>query len=220
MGRMMDYFVGRRPLISFKAHAAAVEQAAEELARQTRAWLRGEPVNADLVSQREHEADVIKRGIRNELTRARRLIMPRSALYELLWHQDQIADLCQDATLLMSLRRPVLGIALEDAYRALAEAVSKIVRAYGVAIEEFDAAITMGHLRTSAAKIAEAVDRINQLEHESDLLEREIVAAIYGSEELPTFDRYHLVQLVLMLGSIADQVENAAGDLGALVAGA
>lgn len=220
MGRMMNYLTGRQPLVAFKTHATAVEEAAEELGRQTRAWLRGEPVDAELVSQREHEADLIKRRIRNELTQARRLLMPRSALYQLLWHQDQIADLCQDAALLMSLRRPALGIALEDAYRALAEAVSRIVHAYSVTIEDFDAAIGSRNLRESAAKIVEGVDRINQIEHESDLVEREIVSAIYASEDLPMFDRYHLIQLVLMLGGIADQVENAAGDLRAMVSGA
>lgn len=220
MGRMMDFFRGRQPLVSFRTHATAVEEAAEELGRQTRAWLRGDKVDAELVSQREHEADLIKRRIRNELTQARRLLMPRSALYQLLWHQDQIADLCQDAALLMSLRRPKLGIALEDAYRALAEAVSRIVHAYGVTIEDFDDAITSRDLRGAAGKIAEGVDRINQLEHESDLVEREIVSAIYASEELPPFDRYHLIQLVLMLGGIADQVENAAGDLRAMISGA
>ncbi|MEW6216734.1 MAG: DUF47 family protein [Candidatus Bipolaricaulota bacterium] len=220
MGRMLNFFAGRSPLVSFKTHAVAVEEAAEELGRQTRAWLRGEPVNADLVSQREHEADLIKRSIRSKLTQTRRLPMPRSALYQLLWHQDQIADLCQDAALMMSLRRPTLGIALEDAYRALAEAVSRIVHAYGVTIEDFDEAITARNLRAAASKIAEGVDRINQLEHESDLVEREIVATIYASEDLPMFDRYHLIQLVLMLGGIADQVENAAGDLRAMVSGA
>lgn len=220
MGRMMDFLRGRQPLVSFRTHATAVEEAAEELGRQTRAWLRGDKVDAELVSQREHEADLIKRRIRNELTQSRRLLMPRSALYQLLWHQDQIADLCQDAALLMSLRRPKLGIALEDAYRALAEAVSRIVHAYGVTIEDFDDAITARDLRGAAGKIAEGVDRINQLEHESDLVEREIVSAIYASEELPPFGRYHLIQLVLMLGGIADQVENAAGDLRAMVSGA
>jgi len=217
--RIGDYLRGRRPLVSFKAHAAAVEEAAEELGRQIRAWLRGDPVDADLVSQREHEADLLKREIRNQLTGARRLLLPRSALYELLWHQDQIADLCQDAALLMALRKPPLGIALEDAFRTLGEAVSRIVHAYSVTIEDFDEAITTRGLREAAGKIAEGVDRINQLEHESDLVEREIVAAIYGNEDLPMFDRYHLIQLVLMLGGIADQVENAAGDLRALVAG-
>lgn len=220
MGRMMEFFTGKRPLVSFKTHAVAVEEAAEELGRQTRAWLRGEPVNADLVSELEHEADLIKRSIRSKLTQTRRLSMPRSALYQLLWHQDQIADLCQDAALMMSLRRPTLGISLEDAYRALAEAVSRIVHAYGVTIEHFDEAIAARNLQGTASKIAEGVDRINQLEHESDLVEREIVASIYASEELPMFDRYHLIQLVLMLGGIADQVENAAGDLRAMTSGA
>ncbi|HEU69020.1 MAG TPA: DUF47 family protein [Candidatus Acetothermia bacterium] len=219
MGWIRDYIGRQQPLIKFRTHAVAVEEAAEELGRQTRAWLRGEAVNADLVSQKEHEADLIKREIRNQLTRRRRLLLPRSALYQLLWHQDQIADLCQDAALLMSLRRPPLGIALEEAYGALAEAVSRIVHAYGVTIEDFDAAIIAHNLREAAAKISEGVDRINQFEHESDLVEREIVSTIYGTEDLPPFDRYHLIQLVLMLGGIADQVENAAGGLRALVSG-
>lgn len=120
----------------------------------------------------------------------------------------------------MALRCPPLGVALEDAYRTLAEALSRIVQAYGVAIEDFDAVLTARTLRDAATKIAEGVDRINQLEHESDLVEREIVAAIYTSEDLPPFDRYHLIQPVLMLGGIADQVENAAGDLRAMVSGA
>lgn len=156
-------------------------------------------MNADLVNQKEHEADLLKREIRNQLTRSRRLPFPRSALYELLWHQDQIADLCQDAALLMALRRPELGIALEDAYRALAEAVSRIVHAYGVAIEDFDAAIASRDLREAAEKIAEEIDRINQLEHESDLVERRSWPRSTGARTSP-FDRYHLIQLVLMLG--------------------
>lgn len=207
-------------MVSFTDHARAVEEAAEELGRQIRAWLRGDPVNAGLVNQKEHDADLIKRDIRNQLTAARRLLLPRSALYELLWHQDQIADLCQDAALLMALRRPPMGIAMEDAFRALGEEVSRIVHAYSVTVKDFDGAITTRTLREAAEKIVEGVDRINQLEHESDLVEREIVATIYASEELPMFDRYHLIQLVLMLGGIADQVENAAGDLRAMVSGA
>ncbi len=219
MRRVVAWLTGQRALVSLREHAAAVEEAAEELGRQTRAWLRGEPVNAELVSQKEHEADVAKRGIRLRLTQAWRLPLPRSALYQLLWHQDQIADLCQDAALMMALRRPELGIELEDAYRTLAEAVSRIVRAYGVTIGDFDEAMQGGNVRAQAPRIIEGVDRINQIEHESDLVEREIVATIYRREDLPAFDRYHLIQLVLMLGGIADQVENAAGDLRAMVSG-
>jgi len=59
---------------------------------------------------------------------------------------------------------------------------------------------------------------VNKLEHESDLVEREIVATVYRREDLPPFDRYHIVQVVLALGNTVDQVENAAGDLSLLMA--
>jgi predicted phosphate transport protein (TIGR00153 family) len=205
--------------VSLREHSAAVEEAAEELGRQTRAWLRGDPVNADLVSKKEHDADILKHGIRLRLTQTLWLPLSRAALLQLLWHQDEIADLCQDAALMMALRRPPLGIELEEAYRTLAETVSRVVHAYHVTISDFDEAMRGGNIRSQAAKVVEGVDRINQIEHESDLVEREIVATIYGKEDLPPFDRYHLIQLVLMLGGIVDQVENAAGDLRVLVSG-
>lgn len=215
---LLARLVGRRSFVPLREHAAAVEETAEELGRQLRAWLRNEPVNAAVVSDKEHEADVIKRKIRESLVRAHLFVLSRPALLELLGHQDAIADLCQDAALMMGLRRPPLGIELEDGFRALGEALSRTVHAYQLVIGDFDEAMRTGSVAAHVAKVAEGVDRINQLEHESDLLERQIVATIYRKEDLLAFDRYHLIQLVLMLGGVVDQVENAAGDLRMLMA--
>jgi len=219
MKRFLARVVGRGAFVPFREHAEAVESTAEELSRQLRAWLRGEAVQADVVSGREHQADLIKRKVREDLMRARFSLLARPALLQLLGHQDLIADLCQDAALLMAQRRPPLGIELEDEFRALGEAISRTVHAYSVVIGEFDQAVGSGHIGAHAPRISEGVDRINQLEHESDLLERSIVATIYRREDMPAFDRYHLIQLVLMLGGVVDQVEEASGDLRMLLAG-
>ncbi len=203
----------RGSLAVLRQHAAAVEAAAEELGKQLRAWLRGESVDAELVSEREHEADLAKREARIQLNESGRLPVPRSALLQFLWHQDEIADLCQDAALLMALRRPDLDVELEDGFGALGEAVVRAVHAHHLAIEELDQKLQGGITDELRKRVAESVDGINQLEHESDLRERELVAAIYAREQLGDFNRYHLVQLVLLLGGIVDQVENAAGAL-------
>lgn len=201
-------------------HAKRVEETVEELGKQLRAWVRGEGVQADGVSTREHAADVVKREIRLEVARTRRFFLPKDRLLELLWHQDEIADLSQDAALLMALRRPNLGLELEDAFRALGEILSKTVHAYAQAIATFEEACGMGRLADKAQDISTQIDLVNRLEHESDLLEREIVATVYKREDLPAFDRYHLVQMVLLLGNTVDQVENAASDLALLMAAA
>ncbi len=200
-------------LASLREHAAAVEAATEELGKQLRGWLRNEPVDAELVSEREHAADIAKREVRIQLTEGGRLPMPRSAVFQFVWYQDEIADLCQDAALLMALRRPELDVELEDGFGALGEAVVRAVHAHHLAVEEFDQLFRQGFTPDLRKRVVEHVDRINQLEHESDLRERELVAAIYGRDTLGDFNRYHLVQLVLMLGGIVDQVENAAGAL-------
>lgn len=210
-------FTGRVPL-RLKEHAERVRETVEELSRQLRAWVRGEPVQAEGVSEREHAADGVKREFRTQLARAQRLPLPKDRLLELLWHQDEIADLSQDAALLMSLRRPDLGLELADAFRALGELLDKVVHTYVLAIHAFEEAYRAGTLAQKSGDISTHIDLVNRLEHESDLLEREIVATVYRREDLPAFDRYHLVQLVLLLGDTVDQVENAAGDLALLMA--
>ncbi len=210
-------FRAKRPL-RLGEHAKKVEETVEELGKQLRAWVRGEAVQADSVSEREHAADLVKREIRLELARVRKIPLPKDRVLELLWHQDEIADLSQDAALLMALRRPSLGLELEDAFRALGEALSKAVNTYVQAIVAFDSAYSAGRLAEKAQDISAQIDLVNRIEHESDLLEREIVATIYKREDLPPFDRYHLVQMVLVLGGTVDQVESAAGDLALLMA--
>lgn len=207
------HFWRRASLAPLQEHAAAVEAAAEELGKQLRAWLRRKQVNADLVSEREHAADLAKKEVRIQLTEGGRLPVPRSAVFQFLWYQDEIADLCQDAALLMALRRPELDVTLEDGFGALGEAVVRAVHSHHLAVEELDQLLRHGVTPELRRRTMENVDRINQLEHESDLRERELVAAIYANESLGDFNRYHLVQLVLMLGGIVDQVENAAGAL-------
>lgn len=208
---------GRSPL-RLGEHAQRVEETVEELGKQLRTWVRGEPVQADLVSEREHAADLVKREIRMQVAKTPRMPLPKDRVLELLWHQDEIADLSQDAALLMALRRPNLGLELEDAFRALGEALSKAAHTYVQAVVAFDEAYAAGKLREKAQEISTQIDLVNRLEHESDLLEREIVATIYKMEDLPPFDRYHLVQMVVILGNTVDQVENAAGDLNLLMA--
>lgn len=207
----------RRPL-RLGEHAQKVEETVEELAKQLRSWVRGEQIQADLVSQREHDADVVKREIRLQLAKTPRLPFPKDRVLELLWHQDEIADLSQDAALLMALRRPNLGLELEDAFRALGETLSKAAHTYVQAVTAFDSAYAEGNVAAKLSEISAQLELVHRLEHESDLLEREIVATVYKREDLPPFDRYHLVQMVIVLGDTVDQVENAAGDLSLLMA--
>lgn len=205
-----------RPL-GLAAHTQAVENAAEELGRQLRAWLRGEAVKAELVSAAEHAADRAKRELRAKINSLRRLPVPRSALLELVWHQDEIADLCQDAALVMALRRPELAVELSEGFSTLGESLVRAVHEYHLAVEAFESALAEGLQGDQVEAVEAGVDRINLLEHESDLVERALVRDIYGAEGLSDFDRFHLIQTVLLLGGVVDQAENAAGDLRLIV---
>lgn len=189
----------------------------KELGKQVRSWVRGESVQPEPVSAYEHAADEIKREIRSYWAKKPELVFAQDRLLELLWHQDEIADLAQDAALLLALRRPALDLALEDAFRALGELLEKVVHGYAQAITTFENAWSSGTAKERGPEISSQLDLVHRLEHESDLLEREIVATIYARQYLEAFDRYHLIQVVLVLGDLVDQVENAAEDLALLM---
>ncbi len=204
--------------LRLKAHVAKVEETVEELGKELRSWVRGEPVQAERVSEREHAADELKKEARLAWAKRPPSPLPQDRLLELLWHQDEIADLAQDAALLLALRRPELGLELAEAFHALGELLDKVVHSYVQAIATFEDAYAAGTRGEKAQDLASQMDLVHRLEHESDLLEREIVATIYRCEDMPAFDRYHLVQVVVVLGNLVDQVENAAGDLSFLMA--
>jgi len=83
--------------------------------------------------------------------------VPRSSLLELIWHQDEIADLCQDAALLMSLRRPDLSIELEDGFRTLGESLVRVVHEYHLAVEAFEEALASGLSQGKLKEVQEGI---------------------------------------------------------------
>lgn len=190
----------------------------KELGKQVRCWVRGESVQPEQVSAHEHAADEIMQEARSYWAKNPGLVSAQDRLLELLWHQDEIADLAQDAALLLALRRPALDLALADAFRALGELLEKVVHGYAQAIATFETAWSSGATKERGPELSAQLGLVHRLEHESDLLEREIVATIYGRQDLEAFDRYHLIQVVLVLGDLVDQVKNAAEDLALLMA--
>jgi predicted phosphate transport protein (TIGR00153 family) len=216
--RLVRRLFGRGLGVPLESHAASVEETAEELGHQLRAWLRGEAVDARAVGDSEHAADRVKHELRARVNALRWSAVPRASLLELIWHQDEIADLCQDAALLMELLRPELPVEVADGFRALGESLVRAVHEYHLVVREFEAGLKEGMPPARREAVDEGVERINLLEHESDLVERALVRDIYRARGLGDFERYHLVQLVLMLGGVVDQVENAAGDLRLIVA--
>lgn len=167
----------------------------------------------DKVSKLEYEADRVKHEIREHLTRRYFLPVEKSDLEAFLSRQDKIADRVQDFAVILYIRNTKLHPSLRDAFRRF---VDQIFQATGTLLS---AAIEMQNLAevsfsgAEARKVLVLLQGIGEEEWKADRLARSLSKSIYNLEgELAPIDIIFYEKLIIALGSIANEAENA-GDL-------
>ncbi len=197
-----------------RKHAEKVQATLEKLIESIGDYAAGREIDYERISHLEYEADLAKQEIRSSLPRSD-LFLPvaRSDLLEFLWQQDKIADNCQDAAGLLALMRVELTPQMEAKFRELAEILRKGTREYASLIEKMGEVLESSPTPERVRELWNLIDKLNLIEHEADLAEMALIKMAYAAEDMDSFQRYHLVQIALKLGSIADHMQNAGGRL-------
>jgi predicted phosphate transport protein (TIGR00153 family) len=137
----------------------------------------------------------------------------KSDLEAFLSRQDKIADRVQDFAVILYIRNTKLHPSLRDAFRRF---VDQIFQATGTLLS---AAIEMQNLAevsfsgAEARKVLVLLQGIGEEEWKADRLARSLSKSIYNLEgELAPIDIIFYEKLIIALGSIANEAENA-GDL-------
>lgn len=205
-------------------HAEKVCASVDELIRVGRIYVRGvapEEVRAgsQRVSQLEHEADLLKAQLRARLPRSDSLLpVARSDLLELLWQQDEIADVAQDAANLLPLMSLALPPTQVSHWEDLLACLEEGVTLYRRMIQTFQGLLEQGFRRQEVEQVLRLIQEINLLEHRGDEVGYELIAEVYGQPELDAFAKYHLIQVFLKMGDVLDHMENAAGRIRLMLA--
>lgn len=194
-------------------HAQKVYETVEALAEMIDEYTKGNEVDSEEVSSLEHEADIIKQEIRSKLPRSDLwLPVARSDLLDFLWHQDKIADNCQDAAGLLSLMRIKLPLEMKERLERLNEMMMRTIKEYKHMIEKLSEVLESSFGRSQVDEIWQLINKINVMEHEADIIEGELVRMTYTSG-LNAFEKYHLIQITLKIGDVIDHMEDAGGRL-------
>lgn len=206
-GRLvLDY----SPFERINDHAQKVHDTTTELSQAFSKYIEGGKIDSDKISQLEHEADQIKQEIRNKLPRSD-LLMPvaRSDVLSFLWQQDQIADNCQDAAMMLSLLSIDLSASLSEGFTNLSESASKTASIYLQMVERSTQVLSSSLSSEQIGELWEVIDEVNRLEHQADQIEGELIKRIYRDRSLGAFQKYHLIQVVLKTDDAIDHMENA-----------
>lgn len=163
------------------------------------------------ISKLEHEADLTKNDIRNNLPTTLFLPIARSSLLDILSLQDSIADRAEDIGILLTLKELELASTLAPLFEEFVqmnleacEEVHKIILEMGLLLES-----SFGG--QEAQKVQEMVEKVAYKEHEVDVLQRKLLKEFFAvSEGFSASSVFLWMKVIQEVGALSDESEKLA----------
>lgn len=212
---LMESFFGPSPFKLLVEHTRKVHECARMLRPIAEAIVAGDIEKLEelhnLMSKTEHEADLIKNQIRDDLSHVYLLSVGRYELTKFLAYQDKIADSAEDFAVLATLRKTNILPELADEFLALVDQVIVVVEHLLNLAEELSLLAETTFTGKEAERVLASVDKINEEEWQADRLQRRFSKHFYSLETktdpvtLSFYDKY-----CRKLGSVANAAEKTA----------
>jgi len=164
------------------------------------------------LSQLEHAADLTKNEIRNHLPKGLFLAVNRGDLLEILSLQDTLADKSEDIGVLMTLKdlEPLKGMR-KDLKVFLDKNLQAVGHAHKI-IQEIDELLETSFGGKEAEKVREMVEEVAFMEHEADILQRNLLKKMYSMDDPLPYTSFilwiNILQAIASLGNISEKLAN------------
>lgn len=163
------------------------------------------------VSKLEHEADLTKNEIRNNLPTGLFLPIARASLLEILALQDNIADRMEDAAVLLTFKNLEILPAFEVEFRSfLTKNLETFDGVYRI-IKEMGQLLESSFGGKEAEKVRKMVEDVAFKEHECDVVQRALLKKMFQECDAlsgPTF--FLWMKVIQELASLSDESEKLA----------
>jgi hypothetical protein len=213
----------KSPFEALIEHAGIVKESAKLLREEMNAYLDGrydefEKLKKE-VEELELKADYIKSNIRNHLPKSVKMPVDRGVFLSLLGEVDKVEDLIQDIGEWISMREKPIPDELKSEFRKLFDKAMESVEACECAVMQLNTVVEASFAEPERKRAKELIQALHRVEHESDIIERELTRKIFALEDkISPVAIFHLSKLVFLLGDIANHAENAGDRIRALLA--
>ena len=167
---------------------------------------------SDEISELEHSADLTKNEIRNHLPKGLFLAANRGDLLEILSLQDTIADTAEDIGILMTLKKLEPLEAIRDSLKAFLSKNIEAVRHAHHVVQEMDELLQSSFSGKEAEKVKVMVDEVAYMEHEADVMQRELLKQLYQLDDSLPYTSFtlwiNILQAIAALGNLAEKLAN------------
>ncbi len=204
------------PFIPLQEHMEIVVTCVEKLNDVYLAYAGGDyeaiAKLAEEISELEHEADLTKNEIRNNLPKGIFLAINRGDLLDMLSLQDTIADKAEDVATLLTLKRiePLPDMAPE--LKAFVEKNIETVNYTHKILKQLNELIEASFGGKEAELVVQMVERVAFLEHEADILQAKLLKKLFALEDEVSFTTFYLwvniFKTTASLSNIAEKLAN------------
>ena len=206
---------GRSPFIPLQMHMDKVAECVGLIPEIFTLYRNGDAdgvkAMSDKIAQLEHEADLIKHDIRNNLPRGLFLPVDRTNILRILTTQDNIANRAQDISVLLTFKQ---ANAHEDFYKLFDEFLSLSLESFRLTreiINELDELVETGFGGSEAQSVRKKVDQVALKEHETDVYQKELLRHLLSHEDSISYSDFFLwTRIIPQIAKIADRAENLA----------
>jgi uncharacterized protein len=206
---------GRSPFAPLQTHMDRVADCVRHLvplfdALKAKDYQRVEVI-AKEISKLEHDADLTKNDIRNNLPASLFLPIAKTSLLEILTVQDTLADCAEDiAVLLTFYNLEILPIFADEFQNFLQKNLETFEKGYTI-IKEMGQLLESSFGGTEAEKVRKIVEEVAFKEHEADLLQATLLRKIFNqSEGMPNPAFFLWMKVIQEIAALSDESEKLA----------
>jgi len=206
---------GRSPFGLLQRHMEQVAKCVAKMGESLVAMEEGNWEKVDSlaveVSTLEHQADQIKDDIRTHLPH--RIFMPvdRNRVLEVLAIQDNLADIAEDVCVLLTYKQLAIPPRIVETFQKFRDLNIEAFLLVECIIRQLDELIEAGFGGPEAEKVRNMVHDVAYAEHQADVVQHELLKALYSSEDEFSYGAFHLwMRLITELASLSNQSENLA----------
>lgn len=214
--RTIAKLFGKSPFAPLQQHMNKVAACIAELEEAFAAFFNSEYKKMEIIAKRlsklEHEADLTKNDIRNNLPRSVFLPIDRGHLLEMLAIQDSLADTAENIGLSLILYPlPVLKELEEDLENLLQINVHTFSNVQMI-INEMDILLESSFGGIEAQRVKAKIEEISSQEHESGLIKHEVLKKFFSKGkklEVPAFFLWlRIIEEISSLAHISERLAN------------
>lgn len=215
--------LSRSPFKPMQEHIAKAQACAVELLPFFEAVMAEDWEKAEAIQQRiatlEGEADAMKKDVRQNLPKSIFLPVARTDLLELLRMQDKIANRAKDIAGLMVGRQMSIPASLQPLMTEYVKTSLSTSEQALKALNELDELVTSGFGGHEVDMVEEMIHQLDDREHKTDELEREIRNALFKIEkDLNPVDVMFMYNVINWIGDLADRAQQVGSRLHLLLA--